>query len=95
MRTDMPVDNDYSHRNGDSATYTQNLTDQLSLRWSAPTTRATSQQFINFAELDENLFEVPGAYHDQQSSGEAQLNFHNDLGQGGGRRVLHGQYGLR
>ncbi len=31
-RTDMPVDNDYSHRSGDSATYTQNLTDQLELK---------------------------------------------------------------
>ena len=37
-----------------------------------------SQQFIDFEELDANLFQVPGAYHDQQSSGEAQLTFKND-----------------
>jgi iron complex outermembrane receptor protein len=79
MRTDMPVDNDYTHRSGESATYTQNLNDQLSLKVVGAYIEGHSQQFINFAELNQNLFEVPGAYHDQQSSGEAQLNFHNDL----------------
>ena len=79
MRTDMPVDNDYTHRSGESATYTQNFNDQLSLKVVGAYVEGHSQQFINFAELNENLFEVPGAYHDQQSSGEAQLNFHNDL----------------
>ena len=29
-RTDMPVDKDYSHRDGQQAIYTQSLTDQLS-----------------------------------------------------------------
>ena len=76
MRTDMPVDRDYTHRSGESATYTQNLTDQLSLKVVGAYIEGRSQQFINFAELNENLFEVPGAFHDQQSSGEAQLTFH-------------------
>ncbi len=79
MRTDMPVNRDFSHRSGESATYTQNLTEQLALKVVAAYYKGRSEQFINFAELDQNLFEVPGAYHDQQSSGEAQLNFHNDL----------------
>jgi iron complex outermembrane recepter protein len=78
-RTDMPVDNDYSHRSGASATYTQNLTDQLGLKVVAGYIHGKSQQFIDFEELDSNLFQVPGAYHDQQSSGEAQLTFKNDL----------------
>jgi iron complex outermembrane recepter protein len=78
-RTDMPVDNDYTHRNGISATYTQNLTDQLGLKLVGGYIQGRSQQFIDFAELDQNLFEVPGYYHDQQSSGEAQLTFKNDL----------------
>ena len=55
------------------------MTDQLGLKVVGAYIEGRSQQFINFAELNENLFEVPGAYHDQQSSGEAQLNFHNDL----------------
>ncbi len=79
MYNDMPVNRDFSHRNGESATYTQSLTDQLGLKVVAAYIEGRSQQFINFAELDENLFEVPGAYHDQQSSGEAQLTFKNPL----------------
>jgi iron complex outermembrane recepter protein len=78
MYNDMPVDNDYSHRSGESATYTQSLTDQLGLKVVAAYLEGKSQQFINFAEIDANLFEVPAQYHDQQSSGEAQLNFTND-----------------
>ncbi|MGO9991887.1 MAG: TonB-dependent receptor [Steroidobacteraceae bacterium] len=77
-RTDMPVNKDYSHRSGESATYTQNLTDQLSLKLVGAYVEGRSQQFIDFEELDENLFQVPGAYHDQQSSGEGQLTFNND-----------------
>ncbi len=77
-RTDMPVNKDYSHRSGESATYTQNLTDQLSLKLVGAYVEGRSQQFIDFEELDENLFQVPGAYHDQQSSGEGQLTFTND-----------------
>jgi len=78
-RTDMPVDKDYFHRSGEWATYTQSLTDQLGLKVVGAYIEGRAQQFIDFEELNENLFQVPGAYHDQQSSGEAQLNFHNDL----------------
>jgi iron complex outermembrane recepter protein len=78
-RTDMPVDRDFTHRNGESAVYTQNLTDQLSLKVIGAYIQGRSQQFIDFDELDANLFQVPGYYHDQQSSGEGQLTFKNDL----------------
>jgi iron complex outermembrane recepter protein len=77
-RTDMPVSNDYSHRSGESVTYTQSLTDQLDLKVVGAYGEGKSQQFIDFEELDANLFQVPGAFHDQQSSGEAQLAFTND-----------------
>jgi iron complex outermembrane recepter protein len=76
---DMPVNRDFFHRDGYSATYTQTLTPVLDLKVVGAYYQGHGQQFINFAELDENLFEVPGAYRDHQSSGEAQLNFHNDL----------------
>ena len=78
IRTDMPVNKDYSHRSGESATYTQGLTDQLGLKIVGAYIQGHSQQFINFDELDENLFQVPGTYHDQQASGEGQLTFTND-----------------
>ena len=79
-RTDMPVSNDYSHRSGESATFTQSLTDQLTLKIVGAYMEGRSQQFIDFEELDENLFQVPGLFHDQQSSGEAQLDIHQRPG---------------
>jgi len=78
-RTDMPVDRDFSHRQGVSATFTQGLTDQLGLKVVGAYIKGRSAQFIDFEELNENLFQVPGSYHDQQSSGEAQLTFTNSL----------------
>lgn len=77
--SDMPVNRDFFHRDGYSATYTQTLSPQLDLKVVGAYYQGHGQQFINFAELDQNLFEVPGLYKDQQSSGEAQLTFHNDL----------------
>jgi iron complex outermembrane receptor protein len=79
MYTDMPVDRDYFHRSGYSATYTQSLTKELDLKVVGAYYEGRGQQFINFSETDQNLFQVPGLYHDQQASGEAQLTFTNDL----------------
>jgi len=79
MYDDMPVDKDFFHRDGYSATYTQSLTSQLDLKVVGAYYEGHGQQFISFDHLDENLFEVPGLYKDHQSSGEAQLTFHNDL----------------
>jgi iron complex outermembrane recepter protein len=78
-RTDMPVNRDYSHRSSVSGTFTQGLTDRLELKVVGAYVKGHSQQFIDFEELDENLFQVPGSYADHQSSGEAQLTFTNDL----------------
>jgi iron complex outermembrane receptor protein len=79
MYDDMPVNKDFFHRSGYSGTYTQSLTSQLDLKLVGAYREGHGQQFINFTELDENLFQVPGLYHDQQASGEAQLTFTNDL----------------
>jgi iron complex outermembrane receptor protein len=78
-RTDMPVDNDYAHRSGLSGTYTQSLTSQLDLKLIGAYREGHAQQFIDFEELNENLFQVPGHYMDHQGSGEGQLTFTNDL----------------
>jgi iron complex outermembrane receptor protein len=75
---DVPVGKDYFHRNGFSGTYSQKLTDQLDLRVIGAYYQGHGQQFINFSETDENLFQVPGLYHDQQASGEARLNYTSD-----------------
>ena len=53
------------------------------------------QQFINFADLDENLFEVPGALQGSTVLGRGAADLPQRSGQGGRRRVLHGQHRLR
>ena len=78
-RTDMPVDKDFSYRSGLSATYTQSLTSQLDLKLVGAYGEGHSRQFIDFEELNENLFQVPGAYRDHQASGEGQLTYTNDI----------------
>ena len=75
----LPANQDFFHRQGTSATYTQNLTNELSLKLVGAYYEGHGQQFINFSETAENLFDVDGLYHDQQSSAEAQLSFSNDL----------------
>jgi iron complex outermembrane recepter protein len=75
----LPADEDYFHRQGTSATYTQNLTSQLSLKLVGAYYEGHGQQFINFSETADNLFNVDGLYHDQQSSAEAQLAFSGDM----------------
>ena len=82
MYDDMPVGRDYFHRNGFSGTYSQKLTDQLDLKVIGAYYEGHGQQFINFSETDENLFEVPALYKDRQASGEGRLTFTNDLVKG-------------
>jgi iron complex outermembrane recepter protein len=78
-RTDMPVDQDRFFRNGLAATYTQGLTQGLDLKLVGAYRDGHGQQFIDFEELDENLFQVPAQYSEHQASGEGQLTFTNDL----------------
>lgn len=78
-RTDMPVDKDHSYRSGVALTYTQRLTDQLDLKVVGAYGDGDSRQFIDFDELNENVFQVPGHYYDHQTSGEGQLTFTNEI----------------
>ena len=75
MYDDMPVSKDYFHRNGFSGTYTQKLAPDLALKVIAAYYRGRGRQFINFAETDQNLFEVPALYHDQQASAEGNITY--------------------
>ena len=78
-RTDMPVNRDRFLTGGGSVTYTQDLTPQLGLKLVSAYRQGDGRQFIDFEELNTNLFQVPGHYADHQSSGEGQLTFTNDL----------------
>jgi iron complex outermembrane receptor protein len=78
-RTDMPVNQDRFFRNGLAATYTQGLAQGLDLKLVGAYRAGHGQQFIDFEELDANLFQVPAQYSEHQASGEGQLTFTNDL----------------
>src|SRR5580692_8099290 len=78
-RTDMPVDQDRYYRNGLAATYTQGLIDGLDVKLVGAYRAGHGRQFIDFEELDENLFQVPAQYSEHQASGEGQLTFTNDI----------------
>jgi iron complex outermembrane recepter protein len=78
-RTDMPVDQDRYFRNGLAATYTQGLTSGLDLKLVGAYRDGHGRQFIDFEELDANLFQVPAQYSEHQASGEGQLTFTNDI----------------
>ncbi len=75
----LPANRDFFHRQGASATYTQNLTSDLAVKLIGAYYEGHGQQFIDFSGTADNLFDVDGLYHDQQSSLEGQLTFQNEL----------------
>jgi len=78
QRTDMPVDRDRFIAKGVSATYTQELNDAWGLKAIAAYREGKGRQFIDFDELNANLFQVPAKYNDDQSSGEVQASYEGD-----------------
>src|SRR5690606_27860651 len=82
QRTDMPVDRDRFINKGIAATYTQSLTDTLDLKIVGAYREGEGRQFIDFDELNANLFQVPAQYSDDQTSGEVQLTYTSDLVKG-------------
>lgn len=76
-RTDMPVNRERFIMNGLSGTYTQELAPNLGLKLVGAYREGNGRQFIDFEELNANLFQVPGHYADHQASGEAQLTYDN------------------
>ena len=84
QRTDMPVDQDEFETKGAAATFTQSLTDSLDLKIVGAYREGEGRQFIDFEELNANLFQVPAEYSDDQTSGEVQLTYTSDLVKGVG-----------
>lgn len=84
QRTDMPVDKDKFTTKGFAATYTQGLGDSLDLKIVGAYREGEGRQFIDFDELNNNLFQVPAQYSDDQTSGEVQLTYTGDRVKGVG-----------
>jgi iron complex outermembrane receptor protein len=78
QRTDMPVDRDRFITKGVAATYTQGLTDALDLKLVGAYREGDGRQFIDFEEVNANIFQVPAEYSDDQTSGEVQLTYTGD-----------------
>ena len=77
-RTDMPVNQDRYFRSGIAAVYTQNLAPRFALKVIGAYREGHGRQFIDFEELDSNLFQVPAQYRERQASGEAKLTYSGD-----------------
>ncbi len=84
QRTDMPVDQDKFETKGAAATFTQSLSDALDLKIVGAYREGEGRQFIDFEELNANVFQVPAEYGDDQTSGEVQLTYSSDLVKGVG-----------
>jgi iron complex outermembrane receptor protein len=84
QRTDMPVDKDQFITKGVAATYTQALTDTLDLKVVGAYREGDGRQFIDFEEMNFNIFQVPAQYGDDQTTGEIQLTYTSDLVKGVG-----------
>ena len=69
QRTDMPVNRDRFNVKGISATYTQALTAGLGFKAVGAYREGDGRQFIDFDELNANIFQVPAEYNDHQGSG--------------------------
>ena len=78
QRTDMPVDQDRFITKGAAATYTQSFSDALDFKLVGSYREGDGRQFIDFEELNANLFQVPAQYSDDQASGEVQLTYTGD-----------------
>ncbi|HKU16534.1 MAG TPA: TonB-dependent receptor [Steroidobacteraceae bacterium] len=78
QRTDMPVDKDRFITKGIAATYTQTLSDAIDFKLVGAYREGDGRQFIDFEELNANIFQVPAEYSDDQASGEAQLTYTSD-----------------
>ena len=90
-RTDMPVNGDNFLTRGISGAYTQKLAPELDLKLVGAYREGDAHQFIDFEELNENLFQVPGHYVDREGTGEAQLTYTNQIVKAvGGLYYLHG-----
>ena len=78
QRTDMPVDKDRFITKGAAATYTQSFGDALDFKLVGSYREGDGRQFIDFEELNANVFQVPAQYSDNQASGEMQLTYTSD-----------------
>jgi len=76
--SDMPVGLDRVRMSGVSATLDSMLSDNWDMKLIGAYRKGDTDTWIDFEALNQPAFNVAGAYDDNQTSLEAQFNFHND-----------------
>ena len=80
---------------GVAATYTQGLSDALDLKIVGAYREGEGRQFIDFEELNANLFQVPARVQRRPDQRRSAAHLHGRPRQGRGRRVLLRRHGAR
>jgi iron complex outermembrane receptor protein len=78
VRSDLPVGLERVRMSGGSATFDSTLTDNWDLKLIGAYRESETDSWIDFETLNQPVFNVLGAYDDNQTSFEGQLNYHND-----------------
>jgi iron complex outermembrane receptor protein len=78
VRSDMPVGMERVRMSGGSVTFDSDLNINWDLKLIGAYRESETDSWIDFETLNGPIFNVTGAYDDDQTSLEAQLNFHND-----------------
>jgi len=78
VRNDLPVSLERVRMSGASVKFESTLSDNWDLKLIGAYRESDTVGYIDFETLNSPAFNVLGAYDDDQSSLEAQLNFHND-----------------
>ena len=89
VRNDLPVDQDEVRMTGVAATYDTLLNENWSFKLVGAWRQGETDTFIDFETLNDNLFNVPAFYDDDQTSLEAQFNYASP---GGDWNVVTGAY---
>lgn len=78
VRSDLPVGLERVRMTGYSLNFSSELNENWDMKLIGAYRKSDTESWIDFETLNDNIFNVLGAYDDNQSSGEAQFNFHND-----------------
>lgn len=78
VSNDLPVSLERVRMSGASVKFESTLNDNWDLKLIGAYRESDTDGYIDFETLNSPVFNVLGAYDDDQSSLEAQLNFHND-----------------
>ena len=78
VRSDLPVGLERVRMTGGSATFDSTLSNNWDLKLIGAYRESETDSWIDFETLNQPIFNVLGAYDDNQTSFEGQLNYHND-----------------